>query len=82
LNTAVNALARARAIASQTVEGLGIQLGNLIYASNQSLEQSRVLFGQPPMLKVDDRAGTPAPLAIIPRKVKRSATVYAVFAIQ
>ncbi|MGC1869422.1 MAG: SIMPL domain-containing protein [Acidobacteriaceae bacterium] len=77
-----NALARARAIASQMAQGLGIQLGELIYASNQSLEQPRVLFGQPPMLKVDERAFTPAPLAIIPHKVERSATVYAVFAIQ
>jgi uncharacterized protein YggE len=78
-----NALARARAIAAQMAQGLGIQLGELIYASNQAPEGPRPMMramamgavGAPP-------EAPPPPLAIEARKVERSATVYAVFAIQ
>jgi hypothetical protein len=78
-----NALARARAIASQMAQGLGIQLGDLIYASNQAPESPRPIM----MRAMATGAGAgmeapPPPLAISPRKVERSATVYAVFAIQ
>lgn len=78
------ALSRARAIASQMAQGLGIQLGELIYASNQAPE-----IVPRPMMRA--MAGTlegvqggvaPEPLSINPRKVERSATVYAVFSIQ
>jgi hypothetical protein len=80
-----NALARARAIASQMAQGLGIQLGELIYASNQNPEPPR-----PMMMRaagglvggILENEAAPAPLAINARKVERSATVYAVFAIQ
>jgi uncharacterized protein YggE len=77
-----NALSRARAIASQMAQGLGIQLGNLIYASNES-PLNRVLAMSREMASVQSQAApaTP-PLAISPGKVERSATVYAVFAIQ
>ncbi|MHB1674996.1 MAG: SIMPL domain-containing protein [Acidobacteriaceae bacterium] len=77
-----NALARARAIASQMAQGLGIQLGNLIYASNQATEPIR------PMMRAMATAAPPppppasSPLAITAQKVEQSATVYAVFAIQ
>lgn len=77
------ALSRARAIASQMAQGLGIQLGELIYASNQTPEPPR------PMMRAMASgvvgalsAPEPAPLAISPRKIERSATVYAVFSIQ
>ncbi|MGC1782405.1 MAG: SIMPL domain-containing protein [Acidobacteriaceae bacterium] len=75
------ALARARAIASQMAQGLGIQLGELIYASNQTPEPPRPMM----MRAMAVGAGAvpePAPLAISPRKIERSATVYAVFSIQ
>ncbi len=39
-----NALSRARAIASQMAQGLGIQLGELIYASNQAPETPRPIM--------------------------------------
>jgi len=77
-----NALSRARTIASQMAQGLGIQLGELIYASNQATEPVR------PMMRAMAMAAPPAPpppsapLAISPQKVERAATVYAVFAIQ
>ncbi|HEX3983340.1 MAG TPA: SIMPL domain-containing protein [Acidisoma sp.] len=80
-HAAGKALARARAIASQMAQGLGIQLGELIYASNQAPEGPRPMMMRamaapaPPM-------AAPSPLAIEVRKVERSATVYAVFAIQ
>ncbi len=78
------ALARAHAVASQMAQGLNIKLGDLIYASNQVPET-----GPRPMM-MREMAGEgglvggtgPAPLAVSPRKVERSATVYAVFAIQ
>ncbi len=81
-----NALARARAIASQMAQGLGIQLGNLIYASNQAPETPRLTMrmrGEGGVVGgILRNPATSSPLAIEPRKVKRSATVYAVFAIQ
>jgi hypothetical protein len=76
-----NALSRARAIASQMAQGLGIELGQLIYASNQAPEGPRPIMMR--AMAAAPRVETPAaPLAISPAKVERSATVYAVFAIQ
>lgn len=79
-----NALARARAIASQMAQGLGIQLGELIYASNQAPEPRPIMMraagGVVGGLLGDE--SEPEPLAISLQKVERSATVYAVFAIQ
>jgi uncharacterized protein YggE len=77
------ALARARAIASQMAQGLGIKLGDLIYASNQAPETPRLMMramsaGVSGVLQAPE----PAPLAINARKVERSATVYAVFSIE
>ena len=78
-----NALSRARAIASQMAQGLGIQLGELIYASNQAPEVPRPLMREGGVIGgVLGTLAAPPPLAISPRKVERSATVYAVFAIQ
>jgi uncharacterized protein len=78
------ALSRARAIASQMAQGLGIQLGELIYASNQQPEgprpiMMRAMAGGNAAMEAEPG---PAPLSISPRKVERSATVYAVFSIQ
>jgi len=77
------ALARAHAVAAQMAQGLGIQLGELIYASNQAAEGPRPMM----MRSMGSVAGMeasvePAPLAIHPHKIERSATVYAVFSIQ
>jgi hypothetical protein len=77
-----NALSRARAIASQMAQGLGIQLGELVYASNET-PLNRVLAMSREMASVQSQpAPATPPLAISPGKVERSATVYAVFAIQ
>ncbi len=75
------ALARARAIAAQMAQGLGIKLGGLIYASNQNPEPAPMMMRAmaPQMQKA--AGAESAPLAINPRKVERSATVYAVFSI-
>lgn len=76
------ALARARTIAAQMAQGLGIKLGALIYASNQNPAPPRPVMramsaGMAPMEKADT-----APLAINPRKIERTANVYAVFSIE
>ncbi len=77
---AAKALARAHAIAAQMAAGLGVQLGPLLYASNQ--------MPQPPIRpllaigRMSKAATASAPLAIFPQRVEESATVYAVFSIQ
>lgn len=76
------ALTRARAIALQMAQGLGIQLGELMYASNQAPEGPRPMMRAMAMGAAARAETAPAPLAIEPNKVERSATVYAVFAIQ
>jgi uncharacterized protein len=73
-------LARARQIAQQMAQGLNAALGPLVYASNEApvrpIEPLARLHAAAPM------AAKVEPLAINARKVTRSATVYAVFAIQ
>jgi hypothetical protein len=76
------ALARARSIAAQMAEGLGIKLGDLIYASNQNPEPPRPLMMRAMSGMAPEKAAAPAPLAINAQKIERSATVYAVFSIQ
>ena len=77
---AAKALQRARAQAAAMAAGLGVHLGNLLYASNQvNAEPVR------PLMRA--LAGTPsggqiAKLAINARHIETSATVYAVFAIE
>jgi len=79
-----SALTKAQAIAQQMAQGLNVKLAGLVFASNQApegprpirLEQfAKVQNGQIP------GAGVVAPLAINPRRIEESATVYAVFAI-
>jgi hypothetical protein len=77
-----NALVRARAIASQMAQGLGIQLGDLIYASNQAPESPRPIMMRSMAMATPQAEAKASPLAISAQKVEKSATVYAVFAIQ
>jgi len=79
---AAKALQRARSVAAQMASGLNVKLGTLIYASNETQ-------GEPPRplvqaMRADKAMAAPAPqqLAINPRRIEKSATVYAVFAIE
>lgn len=74
-----NALVRARRVAAQMAQGLGIKLGDLIYASNQAAEPRPVLLRG---MAISAEKAAPAPLAINPREIERTTTVYAVFSIQ
>jgi uncharacterized protein len=79
---AAKALQRARTVASEMAKGMNVKLGALIYASNETqAEPVRPLMKA--MFVVGGSAGpAPAPLAINPRQIEKSATVYAVFAIE
>lgn len=80
-NQALNkAAARAKADAAELAKGMGVRLGALIYVSNQTSEPV-----QPMMMRYSAGLAAPPPpqpLAIEPQKVTRSASVYAVFAIE
>lgn len=78
---AANALKKAQAVAEQMAQGLNVKLSGLIYASNQAPESPVRPLNRPVgfLLKAES---APAPLAINPRQIEESATVYAVFAIQ
>lgn len=73
------AAARAKADAAELAKGMGVRLGTLIYVSN---EVSRPVTP----ISMSARLFTPekvaAPLAIEPQKVTRSASIYAVYAIE
>jgi uncharacterized protein YggE len=72
------ALQRARAVASEMAKGLSVKLGPLLYATNETQPQ-------PPVPLVRATAASAAktePLAINSRRIEKSATVYAVFAIE
>jgi uncharacterized protein YggE len=86
-DAAKKALEHARQIASQMAAGLGVKLGTLVYASNQT--PPRGIFAGMAMggLQTEsaDRGITARkviPLAISPQQITTSATVYAVFAIE
>lgn len=74
------AAARARAQAAVLARGMGVKLGGLIYVSNQlsSPVTPMPMFS----MRANVAGAPPPPLAIEPHKVSRSATVYAVFAIE
>jgi len=78
---AAKALQRARTVAEEMAKGLNTHLGALLYASNETQ-------AEPPRPLMRAMAGAPAavmkvePLAINPRQIEKSATVYAVFAIE
>jgi uncharacterized protein len=75
------ALQRARTVAEEMTKGLNARLGALLYVSNETQ-------AEPPRPLMRALAGAPAasmsvqPLAINPRQIEKSATVYAVFAIE
>jgi uncharacterized protein len=79
---AESALKRARAIADQMAKGLGATLGTLVYASNQVPERPMPIAMRAMTGMANGAVGGVAPLAVSPQKVTRSATVYAVFAIE
>ncbi len=77
------ALLRAHAVAAQMAEGLGVHLGPLLYASNQTPERPVPLrFAAKGVVSAQAVEATIAPLAIAPQQVEESATVYAVFSIE
>ena len=80
---AQKALAHAQQIAARMAKGLNAKLGPLVYASNQT--PPRTFF--PGVLNTENASLSSArinlkPLAISPEKIEKSATVYAVFAIE
>ena len=77
------AMTRAKRIAQQMAEGLNTSLGPLIYASNQPPSRSpEPLMSLAAPMAARKSPAEVAPLSVEARKVTRSATVYAVFAIQ
>jgi uncharacterized protein YggE len=83
------ALQHAREIASQMAQGLGTKLGSLVYASNQSPPRgifANMGFGDVELntssASLSAKVKNLAPLAIAPELITKSATVYAVFAIE
>jgi hypothetical protein len=75
------ALQRARTVAAEMAKGLNVKLGALVFASNETqAEPPR------PLMRMAVSAGAmappPQPLAINPRQIEKTATVYAVFAIE
>jgi len=79
---ATKALAQGKALASTMAAGLGVKLGPLVYASNQAPQQPGPLMAPSNMLAKRRDKDAKEPLAISPQKVQKSATVYAVFAIE
>ncbi len=75
------ALQRARTVAESMANGLGVKLGVLIFASNETqAEPVRPVMAA--MAQAKMAAPAPPPLAINPRRIEKTATVYAVFAIE
>jgi uncharacterized protein YggE len=72
------ALQRARAVAEQMAQGLNVKLGALLFASNET----QATPVRPVMAMMAAKAAPAPPLAINPRRIEKSATVYAVFAIE
>ncbi len=86
---AAKALAHARDIAASMAKGLGVQLGPLVYASNQTPPRGIFAssgFGgvETQTLRMADSVAQQKvePLALQPQRITKSATVYAVFAIE
>ena len=76
------ALQRARVVAEEMAKGLNVKLGMLIFASNET--QGAPV--RPVMAMMENRMAAPPPapqpLAINARQIEKTATVYAVFAIE
>jgi uncharacterized protein YggE len=78
---AEKALTHAQQIAQRMAGGLHVKLGPLVYASNQVPERPMPMMRALSMAK-GSMPKSVTPLAIAPDKVTRSATVYAVFAVE
>jgi uncharacterized protein YggE len=78
------AAVRAKSDAAVLAKAMGARLGALVYLSNQvAAGQSSEAFGLRNFAGKSDRYnGSPQTLAIEPRKVSRTASVYAVYAIE
>ncbi len=79
---AAKALQRARIVAGQMAAGLNAKLGALLYASNETQATPPRPLIQAMAAAPMDRKVVVSPLAINPREIEKSATVYAVFAIE
>ena len=81
---AEKALTHARQIADRMAHGLNAKLGPLVYASNETPQRN--IFDGRARLQTESAAWVAKinlkPLAIRPEKILKSATVYAVFAIE
>jgi uncharacterized protein YggE len=81
---AEKALTHAQQIAARMAKGLNAKLGPLVYASNQT--PPRGIFGRTMLNSELASLGSSKinlkPLAISPEKIQKTATVYAVFAIE
>jgi uncharacterized protein YggE len=76
------ALQRARTVAEEMAKGLNVKLGVLIFASNETqAEPIRPVMARMTAMAAP-AAPPPPPLAINPRRIEKTATVYAVFAIE
>lgn len=78
---AARALAHGKQIATAMASGLGVTLGPLLYASNQT--QQRTIYPMMAGLQMAKVASAPVkPLSISPQRISQSATIHAVFSIQ
>ena len=76
---AARAIQRAQSVAGQMVQGFGGKVGPLLYASNEN-ETSTV---RPvPMMAMHRAADSSEPLQVNPRRIEKSVTVRAIFAIE
>ena len=79
---AAKALTKAQGIAQQMAQGLNVKLAGLIYASNQAPESPVRPIMMRSMSNGPMALSASTPLAINPRQIEESATVFAVFAIE
>ena len=79
---AAKALQRARTVAGEMAGSLNVKFGALIYASNETQAEPPRPLMKGDMVVSTAMAAAPSPLAINPRRIEKSATVYAVFAIE
>lgn len=77
---AAKALQLARVVAEEMARGLNVKLGALIFASNET--QATPVRPLMQMMMAKAAPSAPPPLAINPRQIEKTATVYAVFAIE
>ncbi len=78
-SAAARAIERAHRVASQMVSPFGGKLGPLLYASNESESSTIRPMAMQAMHKM---ANSSEPLAISPRRIERSVTVRAIFAVE